>query len=107
MCLTKGPQSLGSGAELGICSQEGLLSQVLEAFQRNNFAWGEGSQEVGGEKGEGFWQCHTPQACLAEPEPERQASKCWASHIPMHRLVGAHSERTQKHTREAILPKFP
>lgn len=38
MCLTKGPQSLGSSAELGICSQEGLLSQVLEAFQRNNFA---------------------------------------------------------------------
>lgn len=44
MCLTKGPQSLGSSAELGICSQEGLLSQVLEAFQRNNFAiWREKS----------------------------------------------------------------
>lgn len=55
MCLTKGPQSLGSSAELGICSQEGLLSQVLEAFQRNNFASQGKSRELGRVKGAGFW----------------------------------------------------
>ena len=56
MCLTKGPQSLGSSAELGICSQEGLLSQVLEAFQRNNFAIPGESRQLGSVKGTGFWQ---------------------------------------------------
>lgn len=55
MCLTKGPQSLGSSAELGICSQEGLLSQVLEAFQRNNFAIQGESQKLGQVKGAVFW----------------------------------------------------
>lgn len=55
MCLTKGPQSLGSSAELGICSQEGLLSQVLEMFQRNNFAIQGKSQKLGQVKGAAFW----------------------------------------------------
>lgn len=55
MCLTKGPQSLGSSAELGICSEEGLLSQVLEAFQRNNFAIHGKSQELGWVMRDGFW----------------------------------------------------
>lgn len=67
MCLTKGPQSLGSSAGLGIHAQKGLWRQVLEAFEERTLPLGKGSQDIGGRReGAGFWHhggVTPPQTC--------------------------------------------
>lgn len=94
MCLTKGPQSLGSSAELGISSQEGLLSQVLEAFQRNDFAIQVGKSETW--SGEGSWflapyQDHIP-TDTGISTPHGTASQ---RHRPLHDGRGATRAHSQ------------
>lgn len=111
MCLTKGPQSLGSSAELGICSQEGLLSQVLEAFQRNNFAIPGGKSATW--FGEGNWflagcQDHIPTdtGVCSLHETERQRDRNLNDGHGPHARVHGHSlcwERTHSHTQHIAL----
>lgn len=113
MCLTKGPQSLGSSAELGICSQEGLLSQVLEAFQRNNFAIRGKGRELGRVKGAGFWHNgrttppQTPGVSMPLVSMSQRDGHLIDGHGPKHTHAHAearvhrsslHGERTHRHT---------
>lgn len=67
MCLTKGPQSLGSSAGPGMCTHKGLKSQVLEPFKQTSLPLGKGKSEIWWEEeGAGFWNhagITPPQTC--------------------------------------------